>query len=257
MLKRSILKKVINITGFCISVFMIWWYIDSRIINIGSIFGTIFFACLALCFVFSNQLSKFIKKIKSKKPVKILFNTFTVILTMGIIYIIATLGAITAFSMRTPQENSTLVVLGCQVMGRNPSHMLRLRLETAYQYLIEHPNIKCIVSGGQGNNEEISEAECMYNWLVNKGISADRIYKEDKSTNTRENLSFSEKIIKENNLNENMAIVTDWYHEFRAYIIANKLGYSAQAVSAPTPFYLSANFTTRELFAVANEIFLK
>lgn len=252
-MSKEVLKKVFRVFGICVSVFMTGWYFISGIFNIGSIFGMIFFICLGLCCVFSKQFFKLVKIIKSNKSGKIIFNIFTVLFSVGILYVVVMLGAMTVFSMRTPEINSTLVILGCQVNGTTPSRMLELRLETAYQYLKDNPYTKCIVSGGQGSNEQISEAQCMYNWLTDKGISPDRIYMEDKSTNTQENLSFSKEIIKEKKLSENIAIVTDWYHEFRAAIIAHKLGYSCGAVSAPTPFYISANFTTRELFALANE----
>ena len=49
--------------------------------------------------------------------------------------------------------------------------MLRRRLDTAYEYLSLHENVKAVVSGGQGEDESISEAECMKDYLVSKGIS--------------------------------------------------------------------------------------
>lgn len=248
------LKGTFRIAGICISFFMAGWYLLSGIINIGSLVGILFFACLGLCCIFSKRFFEIVRKIRSSKVGKVIFGVLTTLFAAGILYVVIMLGAMTAFSMHTPEPDSTLVVLGCQVNGTNPSKMLRLRLETAYQYLTENPEVKCIVSGGKGSNEQISEAQCMYNWLVDKGISSNRIYMEDKSTNTRENIEFSEEIIKKEGLNENLAIVTDWYHEFRAAIISNKLGYSCGAVSAPTPFYLTSNFVTRELLALANEI---
>lgn len=45
-----------------------------------------------------------------------------------------------------------------------------------------------VVSGGQGMDEEVSEAFAMKEYLTNKGISEDRIIMEDKSTNTLENI---------------------------------------------------------------------
>lgn len=52
----------------------------------------------------------------------------------------------------------------------------------------ENTTAVCIVSGGKGDSENISEAEAMYRWLVDKGIDSSRIYKEDKSTSTVENI---------------------------------------------------------------------
>ena len=50
-----------------------------------------------------------------------------------------------------------------------------------------------IVSGGQGSDEAISEAEAMRRYLVEQGIRNEEIIMEDKSTNTEENLVFSMK----------------------------------------------------------------
>lgn len=54
-----------------------------------------------------------------------------------------------------------------------------------------------VVSGGMGDSENISEAEAMYRWLTDKGIDESRIYKEEKSTDTDENIRFSKEVIKE------------------------------------------------------------
>lgn len=253
---KKTICTIFRIFLVCVSLFMIGWYIISAIVSIGSAFGIIFFTCTALCGIFSKQLFMLTDKIKSYKTGKIIFRVLTVLFSAAMLFVAIELGAMVYGACRTPAENSTLVVLGCQVNGTNPSKMLRIRLETAYDYLVENPDTKCIVSGGQGSNERISEAQCMYNWLTEKGISADRIYVEDKSTNTDENIEFSKQIIEKENLNKNLAIVTDGFHELRASIIAAKHGCSSGAVSAPTPFYLAANFTTRELFALAAEILL-
>ena len=81
-----------------------------------------------------------------------------------------------------------------------------------------------MVSGGKGSDEDIPEAEAMYTYLVKKGIDPSRIYQEDKSTNTRENLTFSYEIIKENQLEQTLAIATNEFHEYRAIYLANDLG---------------------------------
>ena len=93
-----------------------------------------------------------------------------------------------------------MIVLGCGVNGDRPSLMLTERLDAAYDYLNTHEEVVCILSGGQGKGENISEAECMYRSLTEKGIARDRLYKEDRSTSTRENLLYSKKIIEEKNL---------------------------------------------------------
>ena len=149
------------------------------------------------------------------------------------------------------------IVLGAEVKGTRPSRSLLMRLEKAAEYGLENPGTILILSGGQGNGEDISEAQCMYNYLTEKGISPDRLYLEEKSTTTNENIRFSEEIIKHNGLDPRLAIATDWYHEFRAGLICSRQGFTCGAVSADTPHYLTAHLVTREIFAIANEVLFK
>ena len=69
---------------------------------------------------------------------------------------------------RPGQEDCTVVVLGCQVSASGePTVMLRDRIDAAYDYLTAHPESRCVASGGQNNNEPISEAACIRNTLDN------------------------------------------------------------------------------------------
>ena len=89
----------------------------------------------------------------------------------------------------------TLVVLGCKVYGTKASLMLEERLLAALTFMEKHPEVSCVVSGGKGDDEDISEAECMYQYLVDAGISEERIYLEANSQNTGENIIFSSESI--------------------------------------------------------------
>jgi uncharacterized SAM-binding protein YcdF (DUF218 family) len=132
---------------------------------------------------------------------KILKTAFSLCLSLGILAAAITGAAIMGASYgRTERECGRLIVLGAGVNGTVPSLSLRERLDAAYDYLQEHPNTICVVSGGQGSGEDISEAECMYRYLVEKGIESKRIYKEDRSTSTEENMKFSLDIIKEKDI---------------------------------------------------------
>ena len=85
-------------------------------------------------------------------------------------------------------ETNYVVVLGCGVFpdGRLTLSLMK-RLNSAYDYLIAHPDTICIVSGGQGPNEPTTEAYSMAQYLLEKGIPEERIIQEDKSTSTNEN----------------------------------------------------------------------
>ena len=71
-------------------------------------------------------------------------------------------------SKSAPKDETVMIVLGCGVNGDRPSLMLTERLDAACDYLNTHEEVVCILSGGQGKGENISEAECMYRYLTEK-----------------------------------------------------------------------------------------
>ena len=237
--KLSIVKIILRVLFSLIFLGLaIWFILPMRvaIFDIGNLLGLFLSICGLAVSVFWNKFKSICKKISSIKLGKCI------------------LVIMIAAALKAPNENSTVVVLGCKVNGKNPSLMLSKRLGAAYEYLNENKNAVCIVSGGKGSNEEISEAQCMYNYLTEKGIASDRIIMEDKSTTTSENLEFSKKIIEEKGYNKDIAIVTDGFHEFRASMLAKKVGLNPTgAVSADTPLYLLATYHFRETIAIANE----
>lgn len=168
---------------------------------------------------------------------------------------VAITGVIIVHSARgTPEPVSEhLVVLGAGVNGTVPSRSLRERLDAAYDYLVHHPNSVAIVSGGQGNGEDITEAQCMYDYLTGKGISPDRVWMEPEATNTLENLRFSLDVIEAHTglRPTKIAILSSEYHLHRAGIFAGWLELDAELVPARTVVPpLRWNYYLREVFAV-------
>ena len=155
---------------------------------------------------------------------------------------------------RPPDGNTTVIVLGCKVRGEEPSLMLRQRIMTAYRYLDQNPSAMCIVSGGQGADELISEAESMKRVLVEQGISEDRIILEDRSTGTDENIRFSIEKMNEYGMSGSVTIVTNEFHQLRAKLIADKYGLESYSVSARTSLWLLPTYWLREWFGVCYQI---
>lgn len=100
-----------------------------------------------------------------------------------------------------PDNLDYLIVLGAQVYKNGPSPVLKFRLDKAYEYLSANPDTRCIVTGGQGANEPFTEASCMADYLVKRGIDSGRIILEDKSTTTAQNLTNSMKLISADTIN--------------------------------------------------------
>ena len=129
-------------------------------------------------------------------------------------------------------ERSYIIVLGAAVRGTKPTLALTHRLQATYDYLVEYPESTAVVSGGQGNGEDISEAQCMRDWLVERGIDPERIIMENRSTSTMENLEFSkELILKNGGRADDIAIVSSPYHLYRAKTMAKSLGIDAAGVA--------------------------
>jgi uncharacterized SAM-binding protein YcdF (DUF218 family) len=157
------------------------------------------------------------------------------------------------YSVRKAPEDTpvTVVVLGAQVRKNAPSLMLRQRLDAALDFLVAHPDAPCVVSGGQGADEVFSEASVMRDYLINKGIDAARIYMEDASTNTMENLRLSRAVIEENGLPQNVVIATQEFHQYRAACYARSAGLTpVGTATCGSPWYLFPNYWIREFAAI-------
>lgn len=150
-------------------------------------------------------------------------------------------------------ERDYLIVLGAAVYGDEPSLTLVRRLEGARDYLIAFPDAVAIVSGGMGPGETVTEAQAMHDWLLEQGISEERIVMEPEATSTMENLSNSFAIIRArgDEPDGHVAIVSSAYHLYRAKLMASRLGVSAAGVAAPWGyFFVMLNYFIREAFGV-------
>lgn len=216
------------------------------VFNIGNILGIIF-CVVMLIRTWGDALFYLLRENKWGRRI---MNVINVIFILGVAYVAVLTGLIIHADHTAPKQDCTVIVLGCQVIGDTPSLMLSERVDAAYEFLIENPDVPCIVSGGKGDGENLSEAQCMYNLLIGKGIDPDRIYMEDKSVNTKENIKFSKEIIEENNLSENTAIVTDIFHQYRASDIVKSNGLNYGSVPADCVWYLIPTYYVRELVAI-------
>lgn len=156
------------------------------------------------------------------------------------------------FNDRGEPDLDCVIVLGAQVRETGLSVALKSRLDTAYDYLVENEGTRCIVSGGQGANEPIAEADAMYAYLVERGISPERITREDASVNTSENIRNSLRYLDAEN--ERVGIVSNNYHLFRALALARKQGivHASGLAAGATPWYIPNN-TMREAFGLVKD----
>jgi len=217
-------------------------------IGIGTWFPPLYFLIL-LCVTYNvYNLKKILKK--AYKPLIYIFycgmSAFCIAFMSLCVYI-------TNYSPPALPDNPDLViVLGARTIGYQPATVLRYRLDFAAVILDKYPDALCIVAGGQGPDAIQSEAHIMRQYLINKNIDEARIIKEDRSSDTFQNLIFSREIIEQKNLNSaSIIIVTSEFHIPRAIMIAERVFDNAQiyAVQAETPFMLFSAGITREFFA--------
>ncbi len=122
-------------------------------------------------------------------------------------------------------KEDAVIVLGAGIHGEKVGEGLKGRLDRAVEYHSENPDALIIVSGGQGPEEDITEALAMERYLIEQGIPADKIVKEEKSTSTNENFRFSKAILDERFGDEySVAFITTDYHIYRAENIAEMEG---------------------------------
>lgn len=160
-----------------------------------------------------------------------------------------------SFADESDAPVSAVIVLGAGVNGETPSLTLRTRIDAAAAYLEEHPDVPVVLSGGQGPGEAITEAECMRRALVRRGADESRLYPEERSTSTQENLRYSRAILEELGVDpaRRVAIVTSDFHLCRARLM---WGGDTAAVPAhlPSALYfqcLTVNYFIREAFGLA------
>ncbi len=239
--------------GMVLGVIFLLPFIILGILNMGNAAGLLLALILFIYGVFFEKINCKIKNLWKKRLWKILFSAFSLILAICIVFVgFATYNIICAAN-NYPEEETTVVVLGCKVNPNGPSLTLLTRLEAAYDYLSKNPEAKCILSGGQGDDEHLSEAQAMYNWLTEKGIDGKRLYIEDRSTSTWENLSFSKEIIEKENLPSAITIITSEFHQYRAQEIAERYGMKAYGISGKSPLYLLPAYYVRELGGILVE----
>lgn len=203
--------------------------------------------CMVRCFLLLSDM-KHTVKINAPKWLRIAYRVvFIACLTFFIFLEARIINAMTA-----PPKNDLeyVLVLGAGVRGTTPTNPLRARIRKAAEYMQENPDTILIASGGQGRDEDITEAFCIKQNLVEVyGIPAERILLEEASHDTETNLIYSMEIIQ--NPDTSVGIITNGFHEYRACMIAEHVGYeNVHSVPAATLLPLGIHYVVREFFGV-------
>lgn len=257
--KGSVFLRVLC---FLIGFGLFFWFavpLWVRIINIGNAIGLVLSLLVMVAAVFWDLFERGLSRCRKRPVMRVLMAVVCVILCVAVLCTAVLSVFMVSAARKAPPEGEkvTVVVLGCKVNGSTPSVMLARRLDTALTYLAGHPDAKCIVSGGKGNGEDLSEAQAMFDYLTARGIAPERIFKEDRSTNTEQNIRFSREIIEKEGLPKKIVLATDGFHQLRAFLFAKREGLTPFAISARTPWYAFSAYYVRELLALVQTLVFK
>lgn len=255
---KSVLGAVLlTVSGLLLLSFIVTML--AGIVNHGNVIGSII--CLAVILLYA-----FYGKLKTIPFLRTGAICLTAFLCLSALYTLFISLFIISGMTNTPQravqagtfsasEPHTVIVLGCKANNGYPSRMLAARLNAAAEYLNENPEAVCILSGGQGADEIEPEAESMYRYMITLGIDKSRLYKEECSRNTEENIAFSKRIIEDEGLSREVVIISESYHVYRGVRQAEKYGLEATAVSAaPTGVWWALpSYWLREVFAISRD----
>lgn len=257
----SILEWIVRSAGVLVAAVMLVWFImpmPLRVVNIGNVAGIVF--CVWLFVMCCKPIQSFLQRLFSHGFALALYRIVNGALIAFLVYgLIATALMIVAANAQ-PEQGATALVLGAGVHpDGEPSSILRGRIRAAEKYLEENPESKAVLSGGKGYDEPQSEASCIYRVMTEDGVDGSRLYLEEKSTNTTENFRYSEEVIRENGLNQDITVVTDGFHQLRARIIYWQQGYQGRigAMSVPTRLDMVPTYVVREWFAFPAQLFLR
>lgn len=218
-------KNLINIIFYIIGIFLISYFFILTA-SLGQINFSIYLLLggIVLCLIgLANQVfykKKFyIKLVKLMKP----------LIIIGLIVFTITELVIIGFSLQKNMDKvDYTIILGAGIRGEIMTDTLRRRVDKAIEYteLINDYGY-IVVSGGQGPGESITEAEAMKRYLFEHNVN--NVIKEEKSTDTYENLLFSKEIIEKHSGKSidqlKIKIITSDFHLLRSKMLSVKLGY--------------------------------
>ncbi len=174
--------------------------------------------------------------------------------------LIGTIAADGIAARHMPVRNKDfMIILGCAIRkDGTPTPLLKARVDRALEFAEKQKketgkSLIFVPSGGQGPDEVRSEAACMRDYLLNRGIPEEQILVEDQSTSTRENMLFSKEKIENCDPDARIGFSTTNYHVFRSGLLARRCGMKAVGIGAPTKWYFWPNAAVREFAGLLSE----
>ena len=160
--------------------------------------------------------------------------------------------AVRATRMQPEYDKDFIIILGCRTRrDGTPTPLLRGRADRALSFWKKQKRAFSreaifIPSGGQGADENTSEAEAVEHYLVSQGVHPALIHAENKSTSTYENMLFSRRLIEELQPQASAVFATTNYHLFRSGVTARRAGLPIEGIGSKTRWWYWPNAFVRE-----------
>lgn len=213
--------------------------------SLGAAFG-LFVCVVGLC------LLLFFRRLSQQGGWKrVCVRLVTAFYVLGLCWAAYLTGLMFSATQNTPPPDTNVILLGAKVYGEESmGSSLRDRVNLAEEYLKENPQALCIATGGQGHDEPCPEAVTEKNVLVSRGVEEERIFLEDRSHNTRENFRYAKEIAQEQGMGEEVAVITQGFHMYRATQLAKAAGFTPYSLVARTDPLLFPEFYGKELLSL-------
>ena len=172
------------------------------------------------------------------------------LLALVVLYVGVTFGQV-LWTSRQDQAGpaSAIIVMGAAQYDGRPSPVLQARLDHAVELWRAGHADMIIVTGGKQSGDRVTQGFAGYQYLKSQGVPEDHIKVEVDGTNSYEELSASALIVENAGATNEVLIVTDPYHAFRAQQIADEVGLDASV--SPADVNGSIESLGRETVAVS------
>ncbi len=151
------------------------------------------------------------------------------------------------------KKEKAVIVLGAGLNATQVSETLKRRLDSAVRFYNKHEGVTICVTGSQGQNEIIPEAQAMRQYLLDNSIPADDILYDPESPDTYTNIKNALTLFRERgvDLSGGVLIATNHFHCYRSAAYAKMHGIKAPTF-APSGLPLSQLLPSysRELAAI-------
>lgn len=240
-------------------------------------FSFIWLAFTAICILLAVGWEAYMKH-KDKVPLWIPVSVATMCCTGILVFMVVEILIFTGVGARDTSNLDYVIVLGARVKETGISKSLKKRLDKAIQYLDENPGTILVLSGGQGDDEPVSEAAAMRDYLVFNGVREEQLILETRSSSTVENIAYSRVAIEEDQAEKKakrqddpifmepgtfeevpdkpikIGVLTSDFHVFRAQQIAKKWGIpDIYGISCGSDPILFVHFCVRECVAILKD----